>query len=127
MLPKSKSPAAAPAGLRRQAAMAAMGSRCAACATNPALSPASGLRASMQDRNEPWPPKLNANTHRVSVAPASVTSAGFSLHQGLGLGAESLARTLARIEHVAAGIDHELHPIGRGVSWQLIEPDFRPE
>ena len=43
------------------------------------------------------------------------------------LGAERLARGVARIEHVAAGIDHELDARRDGIGRQLVEHDLRAE
>src|SRR3954447_8315059 len=50
-----------------------------------------------------------------------------SLHRLLGLVAERLSRGVAGVEHVAAGIDHELDAVGRGVARQLVEQDLGAE
>ena len=49
------------------------------------------------------------------------------LHQRLHFGSKRLTRGVARIEHVAAGIDHELDPFRRGKGRQLIEQDLAAE
>ena len=49
------------------------------------------------------------------------------LHQRLDFGPERLTRGVARIEHVAAGIDHELDPVRAGIGRQLVEQDLRGE
>src|SRR6185437_15092551 len=50
-----------------------------------------------------------------------------SLHHRLDLGAEGLPRSVTRIEHVSAGIDHEFHPRWRSKRRELIELDLRAE
>ena len=58
-------------------------------------------------------------SHQGRAAPA-----GTSLHQRLNLAPKRLPRGIARVEHVAAGIDGQFHPAGGGIGRQLVEDDL---
>src|SRR6266851_8134706 len=124
---KSRSPAATRAASQRRPAMQAMAKASAARATRQDTSPTSGSRAPMPNGKRPWPRRWSGATPRARAArrnPEGRSGLTLLFHQHLHLRAERLARGVARIEHVAARIDHELDAIRRGIGRQLIELDL---
>src|SRR3954466_741040 len=95
-----------------------MASRSAASATSAARSVTSGSRAPTSSLRPSWRVRSDEDTSRARD--------GLLPNESLDFAPKSLPRAVARIEHVAAGIDHELDPL-RCEGRQLVEHPLRSE
>src|SRR4051812_16265699 len=116
--PRSRSPAATPASSPGPPATPATASRSAASATSAARSVTSGSRAPTSSLRPSWRVRSDEDTSRARD--------GLLPNESLDFAPKSLPRAVARIEHVAAGIDHELDPL-RCEGRQLVEHPLRSE